>query len=313
MSYFSKMQVFLKEPGKLLSSLAARGLFNWLPDKAYLRLVFRSRIGTSLDLDNVQTYNEKLQWLKLHYRPQEQVRLADKVEVRRYVQARIGAEYLIPILGVYDKVEDIPWNYMPNRFVLKCSHASSANIVCVDKSKLNIPKTQSQLQRWMRRNWFWYGREWPYLGIKPRILAEEFLDDGHQTGLVDYKFFCFDGHPRVLFVATDRQSAQEETKFDFYDLDWNKLPIVNGHPNSSQVMEKPASFDEMLRIARELSRGFPHVRIDLYEVHGRVFFGEMTFYHYSGFTQFKPFKWDVIFGSWLKLPNAEREDKHYVR
>lgn len=302
MQLSKRMQALFKEPGRILTGLASRGLMNWLPNRPYLKLVFRHTVGYPLNLEKPTTFNEKMQWLKLNYQTKQQVILADKVAVRSFVEEKIGADHLIPSIGVYDRVEDIPWEKLPNRFVLKCNHASTANIVCTDKSKLDIGDAKRKLRRWMGQSWYWYGREWPYKHIKPRILAEEFIDDGHQTGLVDYKFFCFDGQPRALFVARDRQSQDEETKFDFYDLDWNWLPIINGHPNAKEPMERPAALEEMIRLSKVLSAGFPHVRVDWYCIKDKVLFGEMTFYHFSGFTPFVPSSWDKTFGEWLTLP-----------
>ncbi len=309
MSIGRKLRHYLIDPGKIVTALAARGFFNWLPDKPYLKMVFRARMKSKLNIEDARTFNEKQQWLKLYYRTDEQIRVADKVEVRPFVEHKIGKDYLIPAIGVYDRVSDIPWSDLPDRFVLKCSHASTANIVCKNKDALDISDAETKLTRWMKRNWFWYGREWPYLAIKPRILAEHFVDDGHAGGLIDYKFFCFDGEPRMMFVATDRQSKDDETKFDFYDLDWNWLPIQNGHPNAGDTLEKPDALGEMISLARTLSKGFPHVRVDLYYVAGRIYFGEMTFYHYSGFTPFIPAQWDVTLGNWLTLPEKTNNEK----
>ena len=308
MGMIKKFKRLFRHPGKAVSSLAARGVFNWMSDEPYLKMVYRARMKKQLNLNDPRTYSEKLQWLKLHYRHSKQVILADKVAVRDFVADAIGDDYLIPKIGVYECVKNIPWDMLPQRFVLKCSHASTANIVCSDKRKLDIPLAKRQLKHWMQKSWFWYGREWPYKHIKPRILAEHFIDDGHKTGLVDYKFFCFYGEPKALFVARDRQSQEEETKFDFYDLDWNWLPIINGHPNSMEAMERPVALEEMIELSKVLSHGFPHVRVDWYYANGKIYFGEMTFYHFSGFTPFVPESWDKTFGDWLKLPGQRTEE-----
>lgn len=195
---------------------------------------------------------------------------------------------------------------LPERFVLKCTHDSGGVIVCKDKSKLNYKKVHRKINACLRHNFFWGMREWPYKDIKPRIIAEQYMEDNASGELRDYKFFCFDGKVKALFIASDRMTQGEETKFDFFDADYNHLPFRNGHPNASVLPNKPLNFDKMKELAAQLSAGYPQVRVDLYEVNGKVYFGELTFFHWSGMTPFEPEDWDYKFGEWLTLPPKTR-------
>lgn len=293
----------IKNPPLLFLTLGHRGFFNWLNDKQYLTIAFWARLHRRLNLDNPRAYNDKLQWLKLYDRNPLYTKLVDKYEVKPIVAEIIGERYIIPTLGVYDKFDEIDFEKLPNRFVLKCTHDSGGLVVCKDKASLNIEQAQKVINQSMRHNYYYGMREWPYKNVRPRIIAEEYMEDSQYGELRDYKFFCFDGVVKALFIASDRMNKNEETKFDFFDENFNHLPFRNGHPNASVMPKKPKCFDEMKSLAAKLSRGIPHVRIDLYEVDGRVYFGEMTFFHWSGMTQFEPIEWDYKFGEWIKLPN----------
>lgn len=274
----------------------------FVPDKLFLETIFPMRVGYKLNFANPQTYNEKLQWLKLYDRRPEYTQMVDKAEAKKYVANIIGEEHVIPTLAVYDKVEDIKFDELPNQFVLKCTHDSGGIVVCRDKSQLDKKAALAILNRGLSRNYYYQNREWPYKNVKPRIIAERYMED--ESGeLKDYKIFCFDGVPKAMFIATDRFNKNEDTKFDFYDMDFNHLPFTNGHPNATKEIRKPKGFDEMKRLASELSKGMPHARIDFYDVNGKVYFGEITFFHWSGMVPFEPIDWDYTMGSWLKLPS----------
>lgn len=274
-----------------------------VPDKRYLKAYYYSVFGKELDLDNPKTYNEKLQWLKLFYRRPVLTEMVDKIAAKDYVKRVLGSdENLIKTICCYDSVEEIEWDRLPNQFVLKCTHDSGGMVVCKDKNALDIDKARATLSEALSRDFFNVTREWPYKGVPRRIICEEYMVDESGYELKDYKFFCFNGEPKALFIATDRGNPNEETKFDFFDMEFNHLPIVNGHENSQKEIKKPLAFEEMKRIAQKLSSGFPHVRVDLYDINGHVYFGELTFYHWSGFVPFVPNKWDNIFGDWLILP-----------
>ena len=293
---------YLTEPDYRFLIHAQLGLHDAMPDEAYLRRKYRAVMGREPDLDNPRTFNEKLQWLKLYDRRPEYTMMADKVRVKDFVASKIGAEHIIPTLGVWEDPDDIDFAALPERFVLKCNHNSGLGLcICRDKSKLDIRKTKAELRKGLRQDFYLTSREWPYKDIPRRILAEQYMEDAKKGELTDYKFFLFNGEVKALFVATERQSANE-TKFDFFDADYVHLPFVNGHPNATRCPEKPVCFEEMKTVARILGQGIPHVRVDLYEVDGQVYFGEMTFTHWSGMVPFEPEEWDYIFGDWLTLP-----------
>ncbi|MBR6446466.1 MAG: glycosyl transferase [Prevotella sp.] len=255
-----------------------------------------------LNLDNPRTFNEKLQWIKLNDHNPLYTELVDKYRVKQYVTEKVGSEYVIPLLGQWDSVDKIEWEKLPNQFVIKCSHDSGSTVLCKDKSALDIDTAKKKLESSLKRNYYWESREWPYKNVKPRIFAEAYMEDEFGE-LRDYKWFCFDGEPKAMFVASDRQKNDEETKFDFYDENFNHLPITNGHPNSSTFIEKPKGFDIMKELASKLSKGLPEVRMDFYDVNGKVYFGEFTFFHWGGLMPFEPREWDLKFGDWIKLPN----------
>lgn len=280
-----------------------RGLYKYMPDELYLKKKFKTLVGYSLDLDNPKTYNEKLQWLKLHDRNPLYTKLVDKYEVKKYVAEKIGSRYVIPTLGVWDSFDQIDFDSLPNQFVLKCTHDSGGLVICKEKRLFDIEYARRKINSSLRQNYYYVHREWPYKNVKPRIIAEEYMEDTITGELRDYKFFCFGGIPKALFIASDRQDLTTDTKFDFYDMNFVHLNITNGHPNAKKEMKKPVSFDEMKILAKKLSAGIPHVRVDFYEVDGRVYFGELTFAHWSGFVPFDPIEWDYTFGSWMELPN----------
>ena len=292
----------LKNPARVIFVLDRLGVSKLIPDKLYIKIKYRASMGMKINLKNPETYNEKLQWMKLFDRNPLYVTLVDKHDVKPYVAERIGQEYIIPTLGVWDRVEDIDFDALPNQFVLKCTHDSGGLVICKDKSKLNIEEAKQKLNKSLKHNFFYVGREWPYKNVKPRILAEAYMEDTATAELRDYKFFCFDGVVKAMFVATERQKEGEEVKFDFYDAEYNHLPFRQGHPNAKEPTAKPETYEKMRVLAEKLSQGLPQVRVDLYEVNGKNYFGEMTFFHHNGFVPFEPEEWDYTFGSWIKLP-----------
>lgn len=285
--------------------LASHGFFNNMTDEDYCKRKFEIFFGYPLNLDNPQTYNEKLQWLKLHDRKPIYTTMVDKYEAKGFVASIIGEEYIIPTLGVWEHFEDIDFEILPDQFVLKCTHDSGGLVVVKDKNEFDINTARKRINKALKKNYFDYGREWPYKNVKPRIIAEKYMEDESGFELKDFKFFCFNGVPKLLFVACDRGKQVEETKFNFYDMDFNLLPFTNGHPNAPEGrITKPETFEEMKEIAAELSKNCPHVRVDLYSINGKTYFGELTFYHWSGFKPFDPPEWDKRIGDLLQLPNV---------
>lgn len=271
----------------------------FLPDKIYIQLYYFANFKKFCNLKNPTTYNEKLNWLKLKDRRPEYTQLVDKYEVKKIVSSKIGEEFVAKTYGVWDDFDEINFDKLPNKFVLKCTHDSEGVIIVKDKYNLDINKAKEILTKSLNQNFYYIGREWPYKNVKPRILAEEYLIDDKNKGLLDYKFFCFDGKPKVMFIASDRETGH--TKFDYYDLDFNHLDIIQHYPNSEKEITKPKTFKQMIEIAEILSKNMPHVRVDFYEVNGKLYFGELTFYHFGGFMPFQPNRWDMIFGKWLNI------------
>ncbi len=290
----------IQNPYKVLFILDRLKISKFIPDRPYLKLKFRANMGKKLDLNSPKTFSEKLQWLKLYNRKPEYTDMVDKYEAKNYVAKILGDEYIIPTLGVWDNVKDIDFDALPEQFVLKCTHDSGGLVICKDKSKLDIEKTREIMRAALKKDFYFLGREWPYKNVKKRIIAEQYMEDTGTGELRDYKFFCFDGVVKALFIATDRP---HDTRFNFYDADFNFLPFTQGYPNADKEIVKPANFEKMKELATRLSQGFPHVRIDFYEVNGHIYFGEITFFHHNGLCPFDPGEWDYKFGEWLTLPD----------
>lgn len=283
--------------------LGSRGFLNWMSDELYLKLCYRSYFHKKLNLHNPKTYNEKMQWMKLYDRNPLYCTLVDKVAVREYVAEHVGQEYLIPMVGgPWEKPEDIDFDALPQQFVLKCNHGSTTNIICKDKSKLNVEKVRAKLRKWLNTSWYWYGREWPYKDMKPLIYAEKYMEDAAVGELRDYKFFCFSGKPEIVMINTDRADSSKQTHADFFDMDYNHLPFHKKHPNAPVMPEKPQNFEEMKALAAKMSADLPAMRIDLYDVNGKIYFGEYTLYSASGFGPFHPEEWDEKIGAMIPLP-----------
>ena len=284
---------------------AIRNAANILPDGLFIRLEFFRNFGRFPNLKDPKTYNEKLQWLKLYDRNPAYSPMVDKYEAKRYIAQRVGEQYIVPNLGVWNRFEEIDFDSLPSQFVLKTVHDCGGVVICQDKEKLDRKEAKRFLKQHQKRNYYLYQREWPYKNVKPRILAEEFMKDAATGELRDYKFFCFNGEPKALFIASERQ-AEGETKFDFFDMEFNHMDVRNGHPNADVPPAKPACFEEMKELAAKLSAGIPHLRVDFYEMNGKLYVGELTFFHWSGMVPFEPASWDDTFGSWLTLPEKRK-------
>jgi len=273
----------------------------WLPDKLYLKIYYRLKTKKRLNLKNPKSYNEKINWLKLYYRNEEMTLSADKIEVRKKIYSLFGDKYLVPILWTGNDPVDIPYSKLPNKFVIKTNHASGTNIIVTDKSKLDREDVTNKLNLWLKTNYFFPKREWAYKNINRRILIEEYINQLDSDELRDYRIFCFNGVPKIVtvdFSITDKKKVRRNV----YDLDWNLLPVQLSYPNETKIkLEKPANFEEMLEVSRVLSKPFPHVRIDLYNINGKILFGEMTFYHQSGMAVFVPNDFDITLGSYLQI------------
>ena len=274
-----------------------------LSDKTFVCLEFYAHMGYMLPLSNPQTFNEKIQWLKLYDHNPEYTCLVDKHEVKKKVAKIIGDEYVIPELGVWDNPKDIDFHQLPDQFVLKVTHDSGGLVICKNKKTFDESRAIEKIEKSQKRDYYLVHREWPYKNVIRRIIAEPYLEDKKTGELRDYKFFCFNGSVKLMFVATNRQDKNRETCFDFFDKNYNHLNIQNGHPNAKEIPEAPISLQKMISMAEKLSKGIPHVRVDFYEVDGKPFFGEMTFSHWSGIVPFTPNSIDLEMGKWIQLPN----------
>ena len=285
---------------KIFMKLASKGYFNWVPDNIYLKIMFKFRIGYKLNLKEPKTFNEKLQWLKLYNRNPLYTKLVDKNDVRSFIKEKIGEEYLIPQIGVYNEVSEIDFSKLPEKFVLKCTHDSGGIVICKNREKLDLEKSKSKLEKHMKNNYFYWGREWPYKNVKPRIVCEEFIEDGKNEDLIDYKFMCFNGKVKCSFVCLNRNS-KEGLNVDFYDREWNKMPFERHYKNSNITLEKPKQYEKMIELSEKLAKDFPFVRVDFYEVKEKIYFGELTFFPGSGLEEFRPEEYDKVLGDWLKI------------
>ena len=293
----------------IIKTFRITGFLKLLPDKLFLKLYYPVMMNEDLDLVNPKTFNQKLQWLKLYDRKPEYSTMVDKYAAKEYVSKRIGSEYVIPTLSVWEKFEDINFDALPNQFVLKCTHDSGGVVICRDKSKLDLVEARKKINNSLKNNYFYNGREGPYKNVKPRIIAEAYMEDkgtaelrDYTNELNDYKLFCFNGEPRFTLVCTDRFS-ERGLKEDFFDLDWRHMPMKrHGHDNSPVGLPKPSNYDLMCKLARRLAKNIPFIRCDFYEIDGKVYLGEMTFFPASGFEGFEPREWDQKVGEWLTLP-----------
>lgn len=299
----NKIIKYIKNPQRIIAYLGAKGFFYWIEDENYIKLIFRGMYGRKLNLASPQTFNEKLQWLKLHDRKPEYTMMVDKYAVRKYIADTIGEEYLIPLLGVWDNPDDIDFDALPNQFVLKCNHNSGLGMcICKDKSKLDIDKIKAELRKGLQQDYYLTGREWPYKNVKRRIIAEKYMTTLGMDDLPDYKIHCFNGEPKFILYCSERFS-KTGTKEDFLDTNWSKLPFKRPDLKcSDKILKKPSRLNEMLELAKILSRNIPFLRCDFYEIKGNVYFGELTFFPASGLEAFEPEEWDYKLGSWLKLP-----------
>lgn len=264
-----------------------------IPTKLYLKILYRIKTGRKLSFKNPKTYSEKLNWLKVYDKNPLYTKLVDKYEVRSFVKERIGEEHLIPLLGVWNNFDDIDFNKLPNRFVLKCTHDFGSVVICNDKTKFSVKDAKKTINNELKFNFYYRGREWAYKNVKPRIIAEQNMQTGDER-LVDYKFFCFGGKVKFMFVATGRG---KDLRFDFFDNNYNHISVVNGVPNADTIPEKPKCFDEMIKLAEKLAKGINNVRVDLYDIDGKVYFSEMTFYHMGGMVAFEPYSIDSELGN----------------
>ncbi len=302
-----KLGRFLTDPSYRTRVLADRGFYDRLSDRDYLEKLYRAHMGRPLELEHPETLNEKLQWLKLYYRDPLHTVLVDKYRVRDYVAEKLGEEHLIPLLGVWDDPDEIDFDRLPAQFVLKCNHNSGLGMyICRDKSRLDPARVRAGLRRGLAQDYFLHGREWPYKNVPRKIIGEQYLADVSGHGLRDYKFYCFDGRMALSMINSDRFSPVP-TKADYFDRNFDRLGFTWGYQRSAVPPERPEQYDEMIAAAEKLAVGLPHVRVDLYLVGGRIYFGELTFFDGSGFSPILPQTWDRRLGALLRLPERRAD------
>lgn len=284
-----------------------RGLYNHLSDEEYIKRRYKALVGKEIDLDHPKSFNEKLQWLKIHYRIPELTTMVDKSTAKEYVSALIGKEYIIPTLGVWDHFDDIDFSSLPEKFVLKCTHDSGGLVICKDKSTLDLEKTRNKIEKSLRKNFYWNGREWPYKNVPPRIIAEQYLEEKNEGTSIDrpidnYKFLCSRGRCFAFYI-TIGGGHNVGTTLTYFDIQKNRLPVEHyqfkPHPSPIRLSEQA---DSMMRLAEKLSEALPFGRIDFYCVNNQIFFGEITLYPDSGFGKLVPEEYDVIWGKEIELP-----------
>jgi hypothetical protein len=282
---------------------------HWLfSEEAYLKILYRLKMKRKLNLENPHDYQEKLQWLKLYNHDPRYTQMVDKITAKIYAKEKIGEKYIIPTIGVWEHFDQIDFDKLPNEFVLKTNHSggNTGVVLCTDKSKLDLKQAREKLEASLKHNVYDRHREWPYKNVKPMIMAESYMSDDSELnkgGLSDYKFTCFNGVADNVMVCTDRASG--ETKFYFYNRNWNLMPLnVRGkNTDSSFKLPKPICMDEMFEIAGKLSEGIPFLRVDLYCINERPYFGETTFFPASGFDPNILPETEKYFGDKIILPN----------
>lgn len=301
---FGSLKTYVQHPVKLLTRMGSQSFLKKMSDEKYLKMIFKDKTGYPLNLENPKTFNEKLQWLKIYNRNPIYTMMVDKYEAKKYVSNIIGEEYIIPTLGVWDSFDDIDFDVLPNRFVLKCTHDSGGLVICHNKNELNKEYAREKIEKCLQRNYYWSNREWPYKNVKPRIIAEEFLEDMDE--LVEYKMFCFNGEVKMILVCKGQAHGEGRTN-DYCDMSLHRLPFTSLYPNSKGELSVPKELSELLDVAKKLSVGIPQIRVDTYLADGKIYFGELTFFHNSGMAKFDPPEWDEKLGEWIKLPSKKLE------
>lgn len=306
---FKKIKYYINNLGKAVCLLGYHKFFFWLSDRAFIKLVWRLRYHTKLNLSAPTGYAEKIQWLKLYDHNPIYPVLVDKLSVRDYIADLIGSKYLIPLHSVFDSVKSIDWESLPNKFVMKCTHDSGYVLVCKDKTVMNIKLKSKELSKRYRRSIYWYGREWQYKHLKPKILVEQLIESNSEYGLIDYKVFCFNGKAKLIQVHTGRFTNHIQ---QFYDLEWNLTDIshIDIPSTNEYTVEKPDCYNEMIELSEKLSQVTCHARIDWYYAQGKLYFSEFTFYDGSGFVSFSNPEHDLLLGSWIDLSKVIRKEKN---
>lgn len=302
-NYLSKGFKFLSDSNYRFLVLSTRGFYKAMNDKDFLCKMYKVTMNEELNINSPVTYNEKIQWLKLNDRKDIYSMMVDKYETKKYVSKIIGEEYIIPTIGIYNKFEEIDFNQLPDKFVMKCTHDSGGIVICKNKSKLNLKKAKKKINKSLKQNYFYYGREWPYKNVKPRIIIEKYMEDQSQKNILDYKFFCFGGKVECLYISEGSHSNNQ--KLQFYDKNFNLIDCTRKDYKKFEVLpQKPINFNKMIEFSEVLSKNIEHIRVDFYEINGKLYFSELTFYTGSGYIPWVDKKWDYEFGKMINLDNV---------
>lgn len=302
----SKLVFYLAHPKEAVIRLLQRNAALFKDDKSFLKLMYLIRFGRKLHLENPVSFNEKLNWMKLHYHNPALHVLADKYDVKRYVADKIGSEYVVRNYGVWDRPDQIDFEKLPDRFVLKCTHDSGGVFICRDKASFDKRPVIASLKKKMSTDYYAPIREWVYKDLCPRVIADELLAAGKSEGvLLDYKFWCFDGEPKYMYITVKDDDVFE----NFYDMDFNPVGINHGFKRMTPEFGRPVSFEKMKSLARTLSAGLPFVRVDFFEVDGHPYFGEFTFYDWGGMQPFADFRQDIELGQLIKIMESGEHKK----
>jgi len=301
MKVIEKIKKYLYKP-KFLKLKLDRSNIMRMDDKTYIELCFEENLGYKLDWNNIQTFNEKLQWLKLYNKNAFYTNMVDKYEVKKIIENKMGKEYVIPTIGVYNSWDEINFNSLPDKFVIKCTHDSGGVFICTNKEKLNKKSLRNRINKKLKRNFFYNAREWPYKNVRPRIIIEKYMIDEYTSELRDYKFFCFNGKVKFFKIDFNRFTNHQA---NYYDTDGNLLEFGEKvcPPDFNAKLNMPYNLKKMIKLAEKISHNVPFIRVDFYEINKKIFFGEFTFYPAGGFGKFIPEKWDKIIGDMLELPN----------
>lgn len=282
--------------------IRGRGLFNYMDDCEYISMEFLDRMGYRIDLKNPKTFNEKIQWLKLYDRNPMYSTMVDKYEAKKYVAERIGDEYIIPTYGIWDRFDEISFANLPKQYVLKCTHDSGGLAIVRNADNVNFQAVKKKINKSLRTNFYMQNREWPYKNVTPRIIAEKYMENDDGQPLRDYKFYCFDGEPKFLYISEGMEN-HATAKISFLSCDWKFASYERSDYQSfKELPPKPTQFEKMKAIASKLSLGIPFLRVDLYEINGHIYFSELTFSPCGGFMPFKNAAHDYDIGSMLSLP-----------
>lgn len=286
---------------RLIEKIKYLHLLDTLSDKMYLKIMWRGNMHRTLNLKNPKSFNEKLQYLKLYDRNPMYHIMVDKYEAKKYVANKIGVDMVIPTYGIWNRFDDIDFSLLPKQFVLKTTHDSGGVVICRNKDRFDIEYAKKKLNTSLARNYYLNGREWCYKDVKPRILAEKYLEELGEAEIIDYKFYCFHGEPKFLYISQGLEN-HNTARLDYVMLDWTKAPFYRSdYKHFEKLPPRPQRFEQMLDISRELSKGIPFIRVDLYEIAGEVFWSELTFYPGSGFSAFEPNDWEDRIGEWLEI------------